>query len=180
MNNIRLRLLLISLIFCFYANAQQLTSSRIVDAETGEPLPYVSVYVSEGNGSITNMDGEFSVAAEPSDVLRISYAGYETMEIKAGSLPNRIRLKPMENLLNEITVMPVEKILEAVAKRIVTKIGDIFSVTLDNGNKRFFQYIANDLSCLNSSVIRVLRGGVQYRFIPPKGVTTQNGYMNAQ
>ena len=81
MNNIRLRLLLITLLFCFFANAQQLTSSRVVDAETGEPLPYVSVYVSEGNGSITNMDGEFSVAAEPSDVLRISYAGYETMEI---------------------------------------------------------------------------------------------------
>ena len=35
-----------------------------------------------------------------------------------------------------------------MAKRIVTKIGDIFSVTLDNGNLRFFQYIANDSSCL--------------------------------
>ena len=44
-----------------------------------------------------------------------------------------------------------------MAKRIVTKIGDIFSVTLDNGNLRFFQYIANDLSCLNSSVIRVFK-----------------------
>jgi len=44
-----------------------------------------------------------------------------------------------------------------MAKRIVTKIGDIFSVTLDNGNLRFFQYVANDLSCLNSSVIRVFK-----------------------
>ena len=32
-----------------------------------------------------------------------------------------------------------------MAKRIVTKIGDMFSVTLDNGNLRFFQY-ANYLS----------------------------------
>ncbi len=44
-----------------------------------------------------------------------------------------------------------------MAKRIVTKIGDIFSVTLDNGNLRFFQYIANDWTDLNSSVIRVFK-----------------------
>ena len=44
-----------------------------------------------------------------------------------------------------------------MAKRIITKIGDIFSVALNNGNQRFFQYIANDLSCLNSSVIRVFK-----------------------
>ena len=44
-----------------------------------------------------------------------------------------------------------------MAKRIVTKIGDIFSVTLDNGNLRFFQYVANDLTNLNSSVIRVFK-----------------------
>ncbi len=44
-----------------------------------------------------------------------------------------------------------------MAKRIVTKIGDIFSVTLDNGNLRFFQYIANDSSCLGGSVIRVFK-----------------------
>ncbi len=44
-----------------------------------------------------------------------------------------------------------------MAKRIVTKIGDIFSTTLDNGNLRFFQYIANDWTDLNSSVIRVFK-----------------------
>ena len=44
-----------------------------------------------------------------------------------------------------------------MAKRIITKIGDIFCVPLDNGKLRFFQYIANDLSCLNSSVIRVFK-----------------------
>lgn len=42
-------------------------------------------------------------------------------------------------------------------KRIVTRIGDIFSVTLDNGKLRFFQYIAKDISCLNSPVIRVFK-----------------------
>ncbi|SDM14590.1 hypothetical protein [Chryseobacterium taihuense] len=44
-----------------------------------------------------------------------------------------------------------------MAKRIITKIGDIFSVELDNGNKKYFQYITNDLTQLNSDVIRVFK-----------------------
>ena len=62
-----------------------------------------------------------------------------------------------------------------MAKRIVTKIGDIFSVTLDNGNLRFFQYIANDSSNLNSSVIRVFKREypVEYKFIPDEVVNDE-------
>ena len=42
-------------------------------------------------------------------------------------------------------------------KRIVTKIGDIFCVEFDGKFKCYFQYIANDLSQLNSSVIRAFK-----------------------
>ena len=45
-----------------------------------------------------------------------------------------------------------------MAKRIVTKIGDIFCVELGNGYKSYFQYIANDMTQLNSSVIRAFVG----------------------
>ena len=45
-----------------------------------------------------------------------------------------------------------------MAKRIVTKIGDIFLVKLDNCQK-YFQYIADDMTILNSSVIRVFKKG---------------------
>lgn len=44
-----------------------------------------------------------------------------------------------------------------MAKRIVTKIGDIFCVEVDNAYKRYFQYFCNDMSQLNSSVIRVFK-----------------------
>lgn len=36
-----------------------------------------------------------------------------------------------------------------------TTIGDVFMVKLDENHKKFFQYIANDLTQLNSDVIRV-------------------------
>ena len=41
--------------------------------------------------------------------------------------------------------------------RVVTKIGDIFCVKLDNNSKQYFQYVANDLTQLNSDVIRVFK-----------------------
>ena len=44
-----------------------------------------------------------------------------------------------------------------MAKRIVTKIGDVFCVEVDNEYKCFFQYVANDMTVLNSSVIRVFK-----------------------
>ena len=42
-------------------------------------------------------------------------------------------------------------------KRIVTKIGNVFCAEINNEHKRFFQYVANDLEELNSSVIRVFK-----------------------
>ena len=40
-------------------------------------------------------------------------------------------------------------------KRIITKIGDIFCAEIDRKYKNYFQYISNDSTQLNSSVIRV-------------------------
>ncbi len=44
-----------------------------------------------------------------------------------------------------------------MVKRIVTKIGDIFCVEIESENKAYFQYIANDMTQLNSSVIRIFK-----------------------
>lgn len=41
--------------------------------------------------------------------------------------------------------------------RIITKIGDVFSVKIDDRSKKFFQYVANDLAQLNSDVIKVFK-----------------------
>lgn len=41
--------------------------------------------------------------------------------------------------------------------RIVAKIGDIFAVNVDDTTRKYFQYVANDLTQLNSSVIRAFK-----------------------
>ena len=42
-------------------------------------------------------------------------------------------------------------------KRKYTKIGDVFSVKLDDAGKKYMQYITSDLTQLNSDVIRAFR-----------------------
>ena len=44
-----------------------------------------------------------------------------------------------------------------MAKRIVTRIGNVFCAEINGEFKRFFQYVANDLTQLNSSVIRIFK-----------------------
>ena len=44
-----------------------------------------------------------------------------------------------------------------MAKRVITKIGDVFSVKIGENNKKYFQLIAFDLAQLNSDVIRAFK-----------------------
>ena len=53
-----------------------------------------------------------------------------------------------------------------MATRIVTKIGNVFCVDVDNQYKRFFQYIADDMTMLNSRVIRVFKRKYPMDYIP--------------
>ena len=52
--------------------AQSTFTARVVDAATGDPLPMASVYVSSSHSTITNKEGDFSIQAQPEDVLRIT------------------------------------------------------------------------------------------------------------
>ncbi len=44
-----------------------------------------------------------------------------------------------------------------MAKRIVTRIGNVFCAEINGEYKSYFQYVCNDMSQLNSSVIRVFK-----------------------
>jgi hypothetical protein len=42
-------------------------------------------------------------------------------------------------------------------KRTYTRVGDVFSVPLEGRSKKYFQYIANDITQLNSDVVRAFK-----------------------
>lgn len=127
----KLRLVLNFSIFQFFIFTSLMAQERldsvgavVVDADTGEPVPYVSVYVSPSCGTISNYDGEFSLECLPSDVLRISCIGYKKVSYKASELlrkaqaePDTIRMKPLASTLREITVMGTDNILGRLVRK---------------------------------------------------------------
>ena len=68
--------LLILLFFSLRSYSQKLVASHTQDAETGEALSYVSIYAGDGRGTLSNSDGNFTIAADANDTIRISCVGY--------------------------------------------------------------------------------------------------------
>lgn len=73
--------LLCMLLFCIATYAQRITVSGKVTAG-GEGLPGVTVAVKGStNGTITSIDGDYSLQTEPQNTLVFSFIGYETQEV---------------------------------------------------------------------------------------------------
>ena len=93
------------LLFSVSAWAQEVeVQGRVVDAKTGEALPYVSIYAGEGKGTLSNNDGAFKLTADANDMLKFSCVGYEKISFKANELPPVIKLKPYTTVLGEVTI----------------------------------------------------------------------------
>ncbi|MGL4851757.1 MAG: SusC/RagA family TonB-linked outer membrane protein [Phocaeicola sp.] len=80
--------------------------SGVVVDPSGEPLIGVSILVKGTTvGTITDIDGNFSVNAKAGDVLQVSYIGYSTVEHRVGASNNvKITLKEDTETLDEVVV----------------------------------------------------------------------------
>ena len=79
----------------------------VVD-ETGSPIPGVSVYVKgTTNGTISDIDGNFSLSCPSDATLVFSYVGYTTQEIAVSNRPNlgTISLKEDNKELEQVVVI---------------------------------------------------------------------------
>lgn len=103
--------ILFTLTFCVlytmsFAQARDITGV-VTDAESGDPLIGVSILVEEtGSGTITDIDGNFTVSAETGNTLAISYTGYTTTKIVVGAENNyNVQLSFGAVALEEIVVV---------------------------------------------------------------------------
>lgn len=91
-------------------NMVRRTVKGVVLDETGTALPGASIVVQGTTiGAGTNTNGEFTLQLREKGVqtLRVSFTGYESAEYRLDADNNRpvtIRLKPSDNLLNEVVV----------------------------------------------------------------------------
>lgn len=111
---------IVFLLLCLPLAAQQTYRARVVDAETGDALPYVSIYIAAGRGTITNSNGYFVIEAEPETQLSFRYVGYEPRQVTANGLPEVVRMKPYTRELGEVIVKPIpaDSIIEQVIGRL--------------------------------------------------------------
>lgn len=118
MSRLKFIFLFLTIILCSLPIAAQnvVVSAHVVDATTNEALPYVNVYVSPSNGTLTNAEGDFTISIEPEEKLRLSFVGYETLTVAGNAVPNTVKLKPLALSLNEVTVLAQENILVSAAK----------------------------------------------------------------
>jgi TonB-dependent starch-binding outer membrane protein SusC len=97
--------LLLSFI-CFAANAQTV-SGKVRSKTTGDALVGATVVVKETNKrTLTDANGEFSLAAEKGVTLIVSYVGYNSITIKVNSTNNLdVQLIELDKDLNEVVVV---------------------------------------------------------------------------
>lgn len=81
--NLNVLILLLSLLLGNFAMAQQtVLSGKVTDSSSGEALPGVSIVVQgTTNGTISNLDGNFTLSANRGDVVLFSFVGYKTQQI---------------------------------------------------------------------------------------------------
>ena len=88
------------------AFAQNTVTGSVKDAVTGDPLMGVGVLVSTGGGTITDMDGNYSVTVGENAILTFNLLGYSDVEEPVnGRARIDLVMKEDVNFLDEVVVM---------------------------------------------------------------------------
>lgn len=103
------RIALIFTLICLVVQmgfAQAITVSGVVmSGDINEPAIGATVMIKgTSNGTITDLDGKYSLEANMGDILVVSYMGYKTEEVKVAGSTYNITLQTDAELLDEVVV----------------------------------------------------------------------------
>ena len=102
----KLYLVLLGLLSSFTVLAQTKITGKVISTDDKLPVIGASVRLKgTSTGTVTDVNGAFSINAKPTDILVISFIGYSSTSIPVGNQNNiTINLSPGNNSLNEIIV----------------------------------------------------------------------------
>lgn len=86
--------------------AQTITVKGNVVDENGEALPGVSIVPKSApkTGTVSNIDGNFSISVRSGEKLTFSFMGYNSQEL-AASAQMKVRMQPSDLMLNDVVVV---------------------------------------------------------------------------
>ena len=153
------KLIFLSMIAClavFQALAQKTTFSGVVKDETGAGVPGANIVV-EGtiNGTITDMDGNFTLEADRSaKALLVSFIGYKAQRIEIGNQTSfNIKLEVSSTDLDEVVVVGFG------AQKKVSVVGAISNITSEELATSATPNLSNSIAGRVSGVIVKLGDG---------------------
>ncbi|MDX5423381.1 MAG: DUF5686 and carboxypeptidase regulatory-like domain-containing protein [Hymenobacteraceae bacterium] len=105
--------------------AQTRISGKVTDAETGEALPFVSVYVKNTSiGTSTDLNGAYTLRLPtPQDSLTVSYVGYltQSLPIQKGAAVQTLdfQLGTASHKLQEVVIRPGENPAWPIMRKVI-------------------------------------------------------------
>jgi hypothetical protein len=153
-NNI---LTLLMLFLSFLVKGQ--VSGYIYDIKTKNPLEFCNVFNTQStNGTITDLDGKFTIDVPVGSTLSISFIGYKTQEyIVQNNNIGKIYLIPISLYLQEVTVSPDENPATVIMKRVIkkNKVNKSYNTGQYRNNhlKIYLKDKKNSINPLNKSVL---------------------------
>lgn len=106
-SRLRMMVCLIGMLLPMCMFAQQITVQGVVKDQTGETVIGASV-MEKGttNGTITGIDGDFSLNMSPNGTLVVSFVGYKTQEVRVkGQKQLQVVLSEDAEMLDEVVVI---------------------------------------------------------------------------
>ena len=101
----RLLMVMLTLFVATIMQAQQITCKGNIADVSGEPIIGASVVVKgTSQGTVSDLDGNFTIQANPNTTLVVSYIGYVTQEVKASD-KLKITLKEDSRTLEDVVVV---------------------------------------------------------------------------
>jgi len=126
---VRILTLLLGLFLSVSAFAQSTITGQVKDA-TGEPVIGASVLINgTSNGTVTDLDGNFSVSVQPGATLTISYIGFQKQQVAATNGMVITLQEDQAQQMNEVVVIGYG----AVKKSDLT--GSVTALKPDSKNK---------------------------------------------
>ena len=93
---------------------QRVVEATVVDAETGEVLPFTSVTIVGGRhlSTITNSEGSFRITVEEGERLLFTFAGYKAQTLSPKAIGRKVKLQPTTLMVREVNVkaLPLKEI----------------------------------------------------------------------
>lgn len=135
--------------------AGMLVTGTVTDAETKDGLPGVTIQVLRTkNMVISKDDGAFSIEAQPGDMLRFTYTGYELFQEQVGATANMaVAMKP-SGAMGEVVVLGFGQSQKKIAQT-----GAIASISTKEIKQSPAANIANALTGRLPGLISVQRSG---------------------